>query len=187
VIYSTVNYGLGTTAPAPLAAAPGDAMAKLEKMKDSLRKWLSYRTASDSRVDTDAEVKRLARSRMRDEQALTTNLYTLLTQAGFPETSLPVPDVKIDPNAAVELAELVISGETPAPAAQGFVPFLIAGGVVAGLWAISSAIKSQADLAAEKERLRCIQSGACTDYGFWLKVGGISAAAWVVWSVFKKK
>lgn len=183
MIYSSVNYGLGATLPVAAAApTPAQAMAQLEKMTKALRKWLSYRKANDEQAVTQAEVQRLQRSRRADEQALCDKLYALLMQAGFKETQLPVPDIQLDPNTAVELAELVLSGETPGPEAQGFLWLLIP---IAGLaWVISSAIKSQADLAAEKERIRCIESGACTDYGFWLKVGGISLAAYLAWDKF---
>lgn len=212
MIYSTVNYALGAADPSkgkPAAHAsaqailrassnarfkrsllpdpktPAQAAARLEKMSNSLKNWLRLRKSTDGTVATEADARRLFRSRRGDEQILAENLYALLRQAGFPETDLPVPDVALDPNAAVELAELVVSGELPTPAAQGILMLLIPLAAVA--WVISRAIQSQADLAAEKEKIRCIESGACTDSGFWLKAGGISVVAYVAWSILKKK
>jgi hypothetical protein len=89
----------------------------------------------------------------------------------------------------VELAKIAIAGKLPeeaqAPEAQGFLPvvFIWPVVIIVGmvLWTIMTKIRNDADVAKEKERIECIKSGACTDYGFWLKLGGIALAGWIVW------
>jgi hypothetical protein len=44
-----------------------------------------------------------------------------------------------------------------------------------------TAIKSSADIAKDHEEKACIMAGACTDYGFWFKAGGLFALAWFAW------
>jgi hypothetical protein len=121
---------------------------------------------------------------------MATQLYELLSATIGPE-GLPSPELSKDPDATVRLAQIALNGtplsEAASPQAQGILPLLIvAGGVVL---VASSAISSMADLAAEKERIKCIQSGACTDYGFWLKVGAVGFVGWFAWEKlgFKKK
>jgi hypothetical protein len=46
---------------------------------------------------------------------------------------------------------------------------------------VTTAIKTAADVAKDKEEKACIQAGACTDYGFWLKAGGVTALLWLAW------
>lgn len=55
---------------------------------------------------------------------------------------------------------------------------LIVGGL---LIAVTTAIKTAADVAKDSEEKACIQAGACTDYGFWLKAGGVTALVWFAW------
>jgi hypothetical protein len=58
-------------------------------------------------------------------------------------------------------------------------PVLIVGAV---FLAVTQAISSAADVAKDHEEKACIQAGACTDYGFWLKAGGIAMLAWLAWN-----
>ena len=46
---------------------------------------------------------------------------------------------------------------------------------------ISQKIRSDAEAAAEHERLECIKAGKCTDTGFWLKVGAVGLVGWLAW------
>ncbi len=46
---------------------------------------------------------------------------------------------------------------------------------------VTTAIKTAADVAKDSEEKACIMAGACTDYGFWLKAGGVTALAWFAW------
>lgn len=182
MIYSPVNYGLGDTAGGHASAA------ELLQMKRSLGRWLGYRQALDQKIGANASV---TRDRLQTEQPLAEKLHSLLTQAGYSANDLPVPDVSVFPNAAATMAQMVITGPNPMQAsarqgagasALGIWPILI--GVAAVLWVVASAIKNVADNAAEKERIRCIQAGACTDSGFWLKAGAIAFIAWLGWEKF---
>lgn len=159
----------------------GKAASELQKMKASLGRWLSYRARTDRTTPASARPA-LRLARLKDEQTLATTLGKLLTEAGF--EGLPTSVVE-DPDAATRLAGMVLRDEVGTPQSQGFWMLLIP---VAGVvFLISYWIRSQADLAAEKERIRCIESGACTDSGFWLKVGGVSIVAWLVWEKFGGK
>jgi hypothetical protein len=178
---------------------PTTAQGQIQGMRRSLEAWLRYRLAMDQ-VASGNPVKALLPSpgmkvvpddaaslraeRYPDEQRLATKLHNLLGEL-FDSSSLPSPDVKADPEAAVKLANIAISGrlptEAPAAQSQGFVwmwPLLVVGGVVLVL---SSIVKSLADVAKEKERIRCIQAGACTDSGFWLKAGAVLFVGWFAW------
>jgi len=194
MIYSTVTYRLGDTQeearkkalPAQAKAygargepTPAETKRELDRAKRSLERWLSYRTKAGSSPALRA-------ARADDEQALAKYLHTLLTRAGFQTAELPVPNVAVDPEAAVKLASLVILGETPGAVPQGMIWFLVVP-VAALAWVISRAIQSQADLAAEKERLRCIEAGACTDSGFWMKAGAVAIIGWLAWDKFGLK
>lgn len=127
----------------------------------------------------------LRSGRRRTEQTLANHLHALLSEV-FDAAQLPSPDVTRDPDAAVKLAQIAVSGQLPGesqtPSETGFVwlwPAVIVVGMV--LYTITTAIRSQADVAKEEERLRCIREGACTDYGFWLKVGSIAFLGWFAW------
>lgn len=168
---------------------------ELAGMKRSLRAWLSYRARNDlvmagvapkgreGKLKPDAK---LTVARARDvelEQRIATQLHTLLVEV-MPEARLPNPDVRANPNAAVELAQIATGERVVAPGLGGlggipWVPLAVIGGV---LLTITTAIKSQAELAAERERLACIQAGACTDYGFWLKAAAILGIGWFAWT-----
>lgn len=175
------------------------AKATLNSMRMALSQWLTLRAKNDAlaagRIRTDKPVAfvRQVIEQNRDmahEGKLAKQLYVLLTES-FPEaaSSIPMPDVSVDPNAAVALAKIAVLGRVPSSASSassvGAIsmtswPILIVGGL---LLAVTTAISSAAEVAKEKERIACIEAGACTDYGFWLKAGGIAAIAYVAWQI----
>lgn len=197
---------VSAAASAPVTSAQAAAAkAELAKMRKSLTAWLKYRGINDQiasgqgaavpsplfrKPGTAAPLPavmtiRLRRDRADDELELATQLHALLSEV-FDASSLPDPDVTKNPQAAVQLAQIAISGvlpgATPTPGAQGFVwlwPLVIVVGAIA--FVTITAIRSAADSAEEKERLACIEAGKCTDTGFWLKVGALAVAGWVVW------
>lgn len=172
---------------------------KITAMRGSLQSWLKLRRTMDAVAGgkairallpapgvkvVPADTASLRDERFLDEQRLATSLYNLLAEVIDPQ-SLPSPDVKRNTDAAVHLAEIVIAGrlpaEAPAAQAQGFIwmwPVLLVGGVVLLL---SSVVRSFADVAKEKERIRCIQAGACTDTGFWVKAAAVGVIGWLAW------
>jgi hypothetical protein len=181
----------GITTNAVRAAA-----VELDKMRGSLKRWLKYRDLNDRVVAGAAPTKlppgiakqMIARSRdLGVEQDLANKLHALLSEL-YPGTRLPSPDVAGNPTAAVELARIALAPAAPAQGAQAvggvmashpwLLPVLIVGGLLIG---VTTAIKSAADVAMEREKYACIQAGACTDYGFWLKAGGITVLAWFAW------
>jgi hypothetical protein len=193
-------------ATAPITSGQAQAAKReLVRMRASLTKWLEYRAINDkiasglvlpapllkrpgARPPSAAVMAlRLRKQRSMDEEDLALQLHQLLSEC-FDGASLPSPDIAKNPNVAVELAQLVIAGKLPgetAPSAAGFVwlwPVVIVVGAIAMV--VMSAIRSSADLAKEREHLECIKSGACTDYGFWLKVGAVVAASWIIWEKF---
>lgn len=174
------------------------AAAEIARMRGALTRWLKFRAANDAVLAGTA--KRLKKplayaqrtvSAKRDmalEQDLADRLHALLSSM-FPDAQLPAADLSGNPNAAVQLAQIAVSGKVPgaaatAPAMSGLGthpwlwPVLIVGGL---LLVVTTAIKSAADLAAQKEQDACIEAGACTDYGFWLKAGGITVLTWFAW------
>ncbi len=170
------------------------ARQQIRKMQSSMRGWLKYRQMNDEvarglrKAKLPAHVAAKLLHSERDyaaEQALANKLYHLLSEM-FDPASLPSPDVAKDPDAAVRLAKIAIAGQLPGTSPQkpvdlGFIwmwPVLIVGGLV---YVLSSTISNLADVAKEKERLKCIRDGACTDYGFWLKAAGIVVIGWVIW------
>ena len=161
------------------------ASLELERMRRSLRSWLTYRMRNDSVMAGRAPAKDpsvIARIDRTAEQPLADRLHALLSEV-MPDARLPNSDLRVNPGAAVELANIAITGAAPAagPVATGNIPWwpvLIVGGL---LLAVTTAVKSYADLAAERERYACIKAGACTDYGFWLKLGGIAVVGWFLW------
>lgn len=193
-------------ANAPITrSAAVQAKIELAKMRRSLSAWLKYRGINDriaqgrgaavpspllrkpGAVPPPAAVMalRLRRERIVDEEDLATQLHMLLSEV-FDAQSLPDSDVAKNPEAAVQLAQIAISGSLPggasAPSAQGFIwmwPLVIVVGAIA--FVAITAITSAADVAKEKEQIACIQAGKCTDTGFWLKLGAIAIATWIVW------
>jgi len=177
---------------------------ELASMRRALKGWLKYRLLNDKVLAGAASTRTplpyaqrvIASSRdLSIEQDLATKLHVLLTEV-MPGAQLPTPDLRSNPRAAVELANIALVGAAPTPQAQGGLggifgaassshpwlwPVLIVGGL---LLMVTTAIKTAADLAEEKERLACIQAGACTDFGFFLKAGGIAMLAYVAWNQF---
>lgn len=162
------------------------AQLELDKMRGSLATWLKYRLANDASArgltpaplspEPPADIV----SRRRDlgtEARMAKRLHQLLLEI-TPDEPLPAPD---SPNAAVVLAQMVVSPQ-PRKSPTGFIPLLILGGAVMLIMMYS--IKKDADVAAAKEKAsyECIQSGRCTDSGFWLKWVAIGVGAWFVWN-----
>jgi hypothetical protein len=172
------------------------ARAQLASMRTSLQAWLKYRTLNDqiaggavpSRMPVELAQQVMVKQRDWDlEQRLADQLTVLLHEID-PNAQLPNPTVKVNPGAAVALAQMAIAAIGGAPissvssptATSGWImPAIIAGGL---LLAFTTAVKTVADVAKEKERLKCVEAGACTDYGFWLKAGGIAMLAWLAWT-----
>lgn len=173
------------------------AQAQLHHMRRSLQHWLKYRqildeVAAGARQTSKPQALAMQIAKTsRDwavEQKLADQLHVLLSEV-MPDSALPAPDVTANPNAAVTLAQIAISGKPPvaaaAPVSTSGVsppwlwPVLIVGGL---LLAVTTAISSMADVAKSKEEYACIQAGACTDYGFWLKVGGAAIVGWFLWT-----
>ena len=160
-------------------------------MRGSLREWLKFRKRNDEVAAGQRRAKipaHLAAQRLpavRDwqlEERLAGDLYTLLSEIMDPR-ELPNPKAQ---GAAVWLAEIVVAGKLPeeqqTPTEAGLIwlwPIAIIAGI--GGIVIMTKIQSDADVAREKERMECIKSGACTDYGFWLKLGGVAVVGWFVW------
>ena len=166
------------------------ASAELAAMKRSLRAWLKYRQLNDAVLAGTAPTRKplpyaqRAVRAMRDqatETELAVKLRTLLSAIN--------PDAQL-PTDAVSLAQIAITGQFPAsstPSAVGGLfssphpalwPALIVGGL---LLAFTTYVRTQADVAKDAEEKACIEAGACTDYGFWLKAGGVAAIAWFAW------
>lgn len=174
------------------------AKVELDRMRRSLASWLKYRKLNDAVVAGTAPTKKprafasAVISQSRDwaaEQKLAKQLHVLLSEC-LPDTPLPEPDIQKNPNAAVQLATIAINGpggSVSSPTTQGFIwmwPVLIVGGL---LLAVTTVVKTLADVQKEKERLACVQAGACTDHGFWLKAGGIAALVYVAWQMGLKE
>ena len=153
--------------------------AELASMRRSLVSWLRFRAVND-------QVGVRPANRAAHDQDLADKLHALLSEL-LPNAALPNPNVRQNPSAAVQLAQIAVTGEQAVmqanPSAMGAWytswPVLIVGGL---LLAVTTAIKTAADVAKDSEEKACIKAGACTDYGFWLKAGGIAALAWVAWN-----
>ena len=155
------------------------AAGELATMRRGLRAWLSARTFNDQKGIA-------APQRGQIEQDLADKLHALLSEV-MPDAMLPNADLRSNPSGAVQLAQIAITGQVPVmqgnPSAMGTTPgwmwpVLIVGGL---LLAITTAIRSAADVAKDAEEKACIKAGACTDYGFWLKAGGVAALVWFAW------
>lgn len=168
------------------------AQREIARMRRSLRGWLNYRRINDEaaagvrKAKSPAFLLRKTLKRDRDwkgEQKLADDLHLLLSHV-YPESALPSASVTQDPNAAVKLAEIAL-GKAPAgvsaPTAQGVFPILIlaVGGVI--LFTATSYISNRAEVQKEKEHYACIKSGACTDYGFWMKAAGVTVLFYFAW------
>lgn len=174
------------------------AAAELAKMRASVASWLKYRTLNDRVLAGQVQTRKplayaqrvVASSRdLALEQDLAHKLHALLSVV-MPGQALPNADLRSNPSAAVELAQVALAGGTqvPGPVAAGSLlagstpwlwPVLIVGGMVL---MVTTAIKTSADVAKDREEKACIQAGACTDYGFWLKAGGLAMMAWLAWT-----
>lgn len=206
-IYAAPSYAMGDETPSAPVTRERAAKAKseLRKMRDSLADWLRYRRiatkiATGKAADVpDPILKRpgarppapkalafkLSRERYEREQALALQLHALLSEV-FDAAKLPDPDVSEDPDAAINLAKIVISGklpgEVPAPSETGLIWLWPVAIIVGGIaFTITSHIRNEAEVAKERERLECIKAGKCTDYGFWLKVGAVGFLGWLAW------
>lgn len=169
------------------------AKRELDGMKRSLRSWLRYRQLNDQvlaghapagrKLAPDAKLLVASARSPELEQKMATQLHTLLLEV-MPGARLPNPDVRANPSAAVQLAKIALGEHVVASGMGGLmaVPIVPLAIVVGVLLAITTAIKSQADLAAERERIACIKAGACTDYGFWLKTAAIVGLGWFAWT-----
>lgn len=198
MLYSAPSYAMGAAeAGAVTPAEKAQAEAAIRKMRRALKGWLKYRMLNNAAAAGQIAAKvppgiaKKIVSESRDwalEQRIATRLHALLSEM-FDAQTLPNPDVSRDPDAAVKLAQIAISGRLPsesaAPAAQGLIwlwPAVVVVGLV--LVTLMFKIRSDAALAEERERMECIKMGACTDYGFWLKLGGITVAVWLAWDKF---
>lgn len=184
--YAAPSYSLGDNA-SPVTKAK--ASESIKGMQKSLKRWLGYRNAMNAaagKMPAEA-VAKLRRDRLATEQALANHLHGLLTECGASGSAIPTADVSADPDAAAKLAEIAILGKAPdgstMPQATGFF-WLLAIPVAGVVLIVSQWIKGKADLAMEQERRRCIESGACTDEGFWLKWGAIAVLGWLAWDKF---
>lgn len=192
--------GLSGTAAAPAPAAQAE--RAIRGMRGSLRRWLKVRRRMDDYVagrrpaagllrnpgarplPPKIAALNLRRDRLADEQDLANTIFALLVESGADGSSLPQPNVAVDPDAAVKLAEIATSGKLPTeamvPSAQGIL-WLIAIPVAGAVLIVSQLISSKAALAELKEENRCKESGGCTDTGFWLKVASIGVIGWLAW------
>lgn len=174
------------------------AASELARMRGSLASWLRYRQLNDQVLAGTARVRKpidyakrvVATSRdVALEQDIATKLHSLL-EVVMPGMALPSADVRANPSAAVQLAQIALAGGSvvSSPTAAGGIfagaqpwlwPALIVGAV---LLTVTTAISTAADVAKDREEKACIMAGACTDYGFWLKAGGIVALGWFAWT-----
>lgn len=174
------------------------AATELAKMRGSLTSWLRYRTLNDRVLaGTTPTTKPLGYAQrlvagnrdMAAEQDLADKLSALLHKL-LPGQTLPNADLRTNPQGAVQLAQIALMGasQVPGPVATGALlpsmgspwvwPAIIVGAV---LVTVTTAIKTAADVAKDHEEKMCIQAGACTDYGFWLKAAGVAALLWLGW------
>ena len=190
---------MGATESVSAPVTPAEkikAEKRIKKMRRSLTRWLKKRKVNDEaamglrKAKVPARVLAQTLPLTRDwalEQRLAVQLHGLLSEF-MDAAMLPNPDISKDPNAAVKLAQIAIGGKLPSeastPQAQGLLPLLIWPMVlVVGmvLFTVMGKISSDADLAELKENNRCVESGACTDSGFWLKMGAIAVVGWIAW------
>jgi hypothetical protein len=172
------------------------ASAELAAMRRSLVSWLAFRKKNDGILAGTVQTKlapQQARAMIKAtrqsgiEQDLADKLHALLAEV-MPDAALPNADLRSNPDGAVQLAEIAITGQVPvmadSPAAMEGLqppwlwPVLIVGGL---LLAITTAIRTAADVAKDAEEKDCIKAGACTDYGFWLKAAAVLGIGWFAW------
>jgi len=160
------------------------AQSELNKLRRSLAEWLKGRLLNDGLAVRSPQAAQIVRTyRSADvEQRMALELHTLLSNVMDPY-DLPSPD---DPDAAVELAKIVVTGKAPqhaaTPAAQGIIPILIIAVAGVAFLSLMKTLRTYSDNALEQERLATcrIQPSACpTD---WTKVaiwGGVAVAAYL--------
>lgn len=169
------------------------AESELRRMRSALSRWLTYRQRVDDvlagRVPakvSPTDAKSIVVRDIEGEQALATGLHALLSQA-YDSVSIPNADVRANPNAAVELARIVISGTAPAaaaPQAVGFlplVPLLVGAGALVLAFSITSAIRNRAEVQMHKEEIECIKLGACVDWRRYAILGGLGLAGFYLY------
>ena len=176
------------------------AKAELKRMRRTLRQWLKFRQMNDE-MATGARKARapaflLAQTLDRDrdyevEQKLAEDLFNLLSLVADPQT-LPKPDVRLDPDVAVKLAQMVVTGqpapEVAAPQAQGFVPILIMTVGAVLLLSITSIVSNRAEVAKERERQKCLREGdfvakiLCADVSNILMFAAVGYGAYYAWT-----
>jgi hypothetical protein len=196
-LYNQGAMGASKVVSTPVTPAEkAKAEKRIKSMRRSLARWIKKRKINDEaamgrrKAKVPAHVLAKTLPLARDwalEQRIAIQLHGLLSDL-MDASTLPDPDIAKDPNAAVKLAQIAIGGKLPSeargPQAQGVLPILIWPVVVViGMVALvaMSKISSDADLAELKENNRCVESGACTDSGFWLKMAGIAVVGWVAW------
>ena len=175
-----------------MIAAPSPQVNKnaIKAMQRTLKRWLRFRKANDdaalghkkAKVPMGVAAQRV--TSMRDwalEKNIAKNLYAMLSEFMDP-SALPDPR---QPGAAVKLAEIVVAGKLPedvGPQATGLIwlwPVAIIAG--SGAYAYSMKVQSDAEAAMHKEEIECRELGACTDYGFWLKLASVAFLGWFAW------
>lgn len=171
-----------------------EAQRAIQAMKSSLKAWLRFRKKNDdivagkvkTKFPTAVATQRVLQGRdWAGEQRVANDLYALLSEL-YDARMLPSPNLATNQNAAVQLAEIVITGKLPngatAPVEQGLIPLIVLGGLGFAYLAYSRKVAGEVELQKEKERLACIRAGACTDYGFWLKWGAIGLVGFLVYA-----
>ena len=183
-------------------AEKSKAEKRIKGMRRSLKGWLKARTRNDeiamgkrkAKVPAHIFAKTLPLARdWKAEQQLAIQLDGLLAEF-MDSARLPNPDISKDPNAAVKLAQIAVSGKLPveanAPQAQsGFPaifiwPIVLVVGMV--MFTIMSKIGSDADVAKHKEEQISLRAGVITDSGFWMKFAAISVVGLIVWNNRKR-
>lgn len=173
------------------------AAAELARMRSALASWMKVRSLNDQVMAGTVSTRKplsyaqrvVASSRdMAAEQDLADKLHALL-EVVMKGVTLPSADLRSNPNGAMQLAQVALTGGA-AISSPTSTDGLFGGGhpwlwpvlIVAGvLLTITTAIRTVADVAKDREEKACIEAGACTDYGFWLKAGGVALIAWFAW------
>lgn len=157
--------------------SPQQAAKELAALRKSLASWLKYRNMADGAPERPG--KPVAPRDFAAEAELAEKLYDLLMQV-VPESKLPDPQAK---GAAVVLAQMALS---KSPQATGAVPVWLIG-VGIGAIALVAVTNSIADTVVEKERLRCVQAGACSDTSALWKWAALAGAGYLAYRHFSKK
>jgi hypothetical protein len=191
-IYSAPDYSLGNSSVVT-ASEKSKAEAAIRGMRKSLKQWITFRSLLNdqaaglrpSKLPISVVRNMIATRDVALEQRMASRLHVLLSEM-FDPSSLPNPNMQQNPQAAVELAQIAIAGklsdDVVGPTDIGMVWLWPAVAVVgAVLVTVMFKIKSDADVLKDQAHNQCVMSGGCTDYGFWLKLGGVAAVAWLAW------